>query len=245
MRTKVAAAAAALLLAAMCCQPTQAQVAHDASGTALCSTNTTPPLTCTTLTVGSGANRVLTVFVSYNSTAAISSSTVTWDGVSMGEPIVDVFSAGNFIGAAIYCLANPVSGNQTLSVNFSAGTLVSISAVAASFTGANQITPCQNTNTLLDFTGTTASLAVTSATNDIPIAMFVRNDGGGSNNGTTIFSSDAPGVADGLYSAYTTGVSSFTFTATAASQVWEAAGLDIASATAAISHRRLLLGVGQ
>lgn len=132
----------------------------------------------------SGTNRYLVVGILIQSSQTCTG--VTYGGVAMTN-LTSGSSSNVSTGETIYLwgLANPASGANNIVGSFSgAGTRVFI---ASSFTGAQQTTAVEATATPVNSTGTSASLSVTTITDNDWLVGFARastNTTAGSN--TTI-----------------------------------------------------------
>lgn len=124
---------ALLLFAAPC----EAAVTFDAGSTSVCVDNTTnaTSTTCSTITVGSGSNRVLICGISW--TATPTSPTVTWDSGGTNQAMTQITSNLNTRFNALYGLVNPTSGLKTLSIAWSNG-ITGTQTGCASYAGASQ-----------------------------------------------------------------------------------------------------------
>lgn len=174
------------IFAALCCLfagHAHAVVAFDAKQTAVCATTGSSPLTLTCTgtgspTVGSGSNRALGVMVVWTSTSANPTSiTGTWNGTSLGTILgTSTYSGSQAGGTGIFCLANPASGNNTLTVTATGSTVTELHSIAFSVTGADQTTPCQNYQGIGNqATSATPTIAVVSAVGDVPFAVIANN----------------------------------------------------------------------
>lgn len=112
----------------------------------------------------------------YNpSTGGTSISSVSYGGTSMGSPAVtQTVYAGNGI-LAIWVLANPPSGAQTVSVALNDGVGTNYGrAVAVTVTGSNTSTAIDSSNSATG-TGTAISAAVTSITGELALDCATPN----------------------------------------------------------------------
>ena len=228
----------------------QAAVAFDAKGTADC-TSTTATVTCSTLTIGAGgSNYALVAYVSYANNSLPTSVTATWNGTSMTRIGTLQYSSTLSIGTAVFCLPAPTSGSHPLVITIN-GTIASpeVHTIGASFTGADQTTPCKNATTLTDFSGTTGTLTVTSATGDIATGSWTQNFTTINTMSGTIIVTDDSGPNTGMYANYAPGAATVALTATAnGSASWQGTGIDIAAAGggggATSAGTMMLMGVG-
>lgn len=245
MRSKLALAALAFLSLCLC-GGAEAAVAHDATGTGVCVSGTSP-VSCTTLTVGSISNGALVVIIDYAAAAAQTAITATWNGTSMTR-IGGQFSVAHDNGTEMFCLVAPTAGAQTLTVTMTATSLSEIHVIGTSFSGADQTTPCKNFTSATDQTATTGSLTVTSTTGDQTVAVQSQGDDAISSVNNTQIVIDNSGPLISISGNYASGSSTVAMTATAGSSVpWQMSGLDVAAASGggAVFHSRLLRDVGQ
>src|SRR6266704_1597828 len=117
-------------------------VAFDASGhidTGATTTATT--LSGTPITVGSGSNRALAVFLAFGQSSSLPTGiTVTWDAGGSNQAMTAVTGAsvlGTGLDTGIwYALVNPVSGAKTCTASWTGGRACIMSAI--SVTGVDQ-----------------------------------------------------------------------------------------------------------
>lgn len=164
-----------------------AVVAFDSKQTVACTTTGASPLTLTCTgtgspTVGSGSNRALAVMVVWTSTGANPTAIVgTWNTI---QPLGTILGASAYSGSmsggtGIFCLANPASGNNTLTITATGSAVSELHSIAFSVTGADQTTPCQNYQGIGDqATSATPTIAVVSAVGNIPFAVIANNNVG-------------------------------------------------------------------
>lgn len=131
----------------------------------------------TSLTISqtcSGSDRVLLVFAScLNSTNHLASATVTYNGVSMGSPIVTPHAdaASNFLYAWI--LVAPDTGTHDVVITPSAGAY--LDAYAASFTGVDQSTPSDGSAKVGNlYVGSPVSTSITTSAGGFAVDMLCR-----------------------------------------------------------------------
>lgn len=193
-----------------------AVVAFDSKQTAVCATTGASPLTLTCTgtgspTVGSGSNRALGVMVVWTSTSANPTSiTGTWNGTSLGTILgTSAYSGSMAGGTGILCLANPATGNNTLTITATGSTVSELHVSSFSVTGADQTTPCQNYQGISNQTTTTTpTIAVVSAVGDIPFAMIASNNASFTScSPTQLITDDVVGPNFGFGSAYGVGAS--------------------------------------
>ncbi|MDI3561281.1 hypothetical protein [Bradyrhizobium sp. Arg816] len=198
--------------------------------------STTSYSSASVITVGSGSNRALVVFLMFvfaGGSGLPTGISVTWNGVSMtpitGATFSDV-TAGTSIIA--YGLVNPASGANTLAASWTGARFASVGAI--SFTGVDQ------TGGATSFAhgagnhgnaGGNATVTVTSATGNITAAAYT-NDGGSSFTATSATQDFVDATSDCAMN-HTAGSASNTMTATQGSTNWVAAGVDVVAAAAA------------
>lgn len=194
--------------------PAWAAVAFDSKQTAVCATSGTSPLTLTCTgtgspTVGSGSNRALAALVVWTSTGANPTSiTGTWNGTSLGTILgTSAWSGSMSGGTGLFCLANPAAGNNTLTITATGSAVSELHTSSFSVTGADQTTPCQNYQGIGDqATSTTPTIAVVSATGDIPFSIIANNSAPFTSCGPTqLLIDDVVGPNFGFGSAYGVG----------------------------------------
>jgi hypothetical protein len=130
------------------------------------------------ITVGSGTNRALLVFLQFG--AVVSSVSVTWDSGGTNQAMTNIVSAtesDNLGQAYLFGLVAPTSGQKTLSVSWT--TSASFTCGEASFTGADQTggaTTFKNTNTFVGNNPSPMTITVTTANGDMAVASFAANN---------------------------------------------------------------------
>lgn len=141
-------------------------VTFDASG--FTANSGASPSTSTPITVGSGSNRALVVYVGQR-TGALGTISVTWNGTSMSSLGTDAANG------QIFGLVNPASGANNLVVTFSGGGTVSIGAL--SVTGADQTGGSTTFHGFTTVSGAMDPTAVTvsSANGEIAFAGFITS----------------------------------------------------------------------
>ncbi|MET4788280.1 hypothetical protein ABIF64_000458 [Bradyrhizobium japonicum] len=189
------------------------------------------------ITVGSGSNRALVVFLMFvigGGSGLPTGISCTWNGVAMtaitGATFSDV-TAGTSIIA--YGLVNPASGANTLSASWTGARFTGVGAI--SFTGVDQ------TGGATSFAhgagnhgnaGGNASVTITSATGNITAAAYT-NDGGGAFTSTSPTQDYVESTTSNSAMNHTAGSASNTMTATPNTTNWVAAGVDVVAAAAA------------
>lgn len=127
------------------------------------------------LTVGSGANRILWVGFIVNSTVTLV-STVTYAGAVMTATGNSPVNGGQDL--YLFYLANPASGANNVVITM-LGIVTEIHACAASYTGASQ-TGIPDSITSIAGSGTSATLTTTTVANNSWIVGVFRNNATGS-----------------------------------------------------------------
>jgi hypothetical protein len=214
-------------------------VAFDAQGHVDAASNTT--VSGTPITVGTGTNRVLCVGLHFQGTAGLPTGiSVTWDVGGTAQVMTAITGAsgndtaqGSTDSVIWYGLVAPTSGTKTLTASWTGARISSMGAVSftgADQTGGNTTFPHGAANTV---NGTTATVTVTSATNNMTVAMHAE-DGG------TTFSAVSPTSAfidNGTISTavnYTAGNASNVMTATlVVANAAQSCGFDILAGGAA------------
>lgn len=212
-----------LLVFALCLAsaPAWAAVAFDSKNTVACNGTGTSPetLTCTSTkspTVGSGSNRALAVMALWVSSGGNPTVTGTWNGTSLGTILgTSAFSGGQSGGTGIFCLANPASGNNTLTITATGTGVAELHAISMSVTGADQTTPCQNYQGIGDqASSSTPTVTVTSATGDIAFGMVANNATFFTSCGPTQLLFDTTGPNFGYGGSYGAGASTVAISCT-------------------------------
>ncbi|UPT97249.1 hypothetical protein J4G48_0003440 [Bradyrhizobium barranii subsp. apii] len=213
---------------------------HDGNG----GSSSTSYSSSTVITVGSGSNRALVVYLMFvfgGGSGLPTGISVTWNGVAMtpitGASFSDV-TAGTSIIA--YGLVNPASGANTLSASWTGSRFTSVAAI--SFTGVDQ------TGGATSFAhgagnhgnaGGNASVTVTSATGNITAAAYT-------NDGSSTFTATSPtqdfvDLTSNSAMNHTAGSASNTMTATQGGTNWVAAGVDVVAAAADVLMGQILM----
>lgn len=234
----------ALLFALLLTVAVHAQVAFDAVSSNTVSSNTGTTLTWTHTPVGT-PTAVAVEVMNYNGGPTVSS--VKYGSATLTQAVTQAIGTSS---VAIYCVPNPPSGAQTVTITFS-GTGSYTQGAAITVTGSNTSTCFDGTNSA-GGTGTAATVTVTGGTsNDLVVDMVGNNNGqtatvGG---GQTSRFSNLAASANETSGSTKPGASSVTMSWTiAASSPWgeiaasfEAAGSPPPSG----APTRSLLGVGQ
>lgn len=135
-------------------------ITHDRTSTSVL-TNTANPLTWTH-TVGTSSNRLLTVCLqTRNTTAPVTVTGVTANGVSLTSVRSDSFTGANSLHTSLWRLIAPSSGANTIVATFSAAPSNWGVGASSSFSGVEQVAPVDAVGGS-NGTGTAVSLAVTS-----------------------------------------------------------------------------------
>lgn len=228
------------------CLPARAAVTFDANATAPCGSATVAVtnINCSTLTVGTGANRALVCLIIWN--GATSAITLTWDNGGTNQTMTAITngSATNGAKVSLYGLVAPTSGAKQLRATWTTLRVVEVNCVSyagADQTGGNTTFPNGANAT---GTSTTASVTITSAVGDAVVAVH------GTNGACTCFTAvnqtqlfiDNTNVDSAANRA--AGAASVALTATlSASAAWASAGTSIKAFPCTPSLT--LLGVGR
>lgn len=235
-----------------------AQVAFNAVGTVDCTANGvlgTTGFTCSTLTVGGGANRALVVQITF-SAKTITGLGCVWDSGGTNQSMTAIpgasgASAGTAGFVNFFGLVAPTSGAKTLKCTWDA-TASDYTVIGLDYTGVNQTGGATSFPNGACATGnsTTASLALTSALNNQTVA------GAGANNTissvstqTSLYIDNVPTNVSGSASRETAagGAASVTHTWAVVSTQWVVCGTDIQAAAGGggCTPTLALLGVGR
>lgn len=210
-------------------------VAVDATGTEQ-HASSVALLDYTGITVGSGSNRALIVIFGIDAGTLATGVSATWDNTGTPQTMTQIASitnAGSVTSTYVYGLRNPTAGNKTLRIAWTNSN--EISACAISFTGVDQTSdalafPHSNTST---GSSATASLAITSATGNIPVTSVTTINVPSAPNQTQIYLNttlvDSYGAQRGTGAATVT----FNWTITPSGQ-WLMAGCDVAQAATTV-----------
>lgn len=131
---------------------------------------TNPSFTCHNIT---GTDRLLIVTVAVNMNIPTVPTSVTYNGVTMGSPVVNQLSPVNgYLRYLSYVIVAPATGANVIAVT---SDLAVYLITATSYTDVNQSTP---TDTWATNTGqtTTATVDVSSAVGDTVFAAVAQND---------------------------------------------------------------------
>jgi len=125
----------------------------------------------------SGSDRLLLVWVYFDRGAgAYYTSALTYNGSALTQ--VGTFTVGTAGYGELWALVNPASGTNTLSATYSnAGPTAKVAIRALSYNGVNQTTAYGTLATSAG-TSTTATVNVTSATDELVVSGVVSNEGG-------------------------------------------------------------------
>lgn len=144
-------------------------IAFDASsnGTISGSSSITVAHTCT------GANLALVVAAACpNSSDFLSGATVTYNGVSMGSPRVSVSSFASLV-VYVWVLAAPATGTHNIVITPTSSAFIDL--IAASFTGVDQTTPVDATNSGTNgFAVSPFSTSITVSAGGVAVDMFSK-----------------------------------------------------------------------
>lgn len=216
-------------------------VAFDAKQVAQVHTSGATSLDATNLTVGSGSNRVLLVYLAFATTTTLPTAvTVTWDNGGTNQAATLIVTADSAVGVGgaserlqLYGLVNPIAGNKTLHVAWTNS--VELFLESASFTGADQTGGATTFahNNSASGTGTSASVTITSATGNIATAVFATADTFSSLNNTTLYTDNAAGSFISAGANYAAGAASVALSGVVGtSNTWGVVGCEIVAAAA-------------
>lgn len=151
--------------------PAWGAVVVDNTSTA--STVDTPSDTLSWSHTTSGSDRVLIVGLAGTGYGheTFTSCTATYNSVSMTSATAFANSNNDGIGLQIFSLVNPASGSNTVAIDCSGIAPMNMTAVAVSFTGANQSTPTGTVATLNSGSDDVPTVDVSSATGDVVFAI--------------------------------------------------------------------------
>jgi len=208
-------------------------VTVDATGTKLIGGSSVASINYTGITVGSGSNMVLIVTLVLGASASTSAWAATWDSGGTNQAMTllksQVTSTSGVATAVIFGLRNPTSGNKTLHLTWTGSQFPVVCAI--SFTGVDTTSDAAAFPNAV--AGTTSSLAVTSATGDIPVGLIGAAGSLTSLNQTSIYLDKTTSGADSAASR-AAGASTVTFTATGATGSIAMVGVDIAQSVASV-----------
>ncbi len=217
-------------------------VAFDAKTSTITNVNGVATLTVSNLTVGSGANRAMEILLWFSVHPLPSGIVATWDsgGTNQAMTAVANTSSDNSVltgSTIIYGLIAPTSGNKNLVVSWTGN--AEAHAAAISFTGVNQTSvavafPNGNTNVHTTSTASPTSVAITSATGNMAVAMHLQNVAVFDSTNATTLAIDSTGPNLAIAANYDSGAATVTLTAAFSGPgVWSAAGNDVLAAGAA------------
>ena len=187
----------------------------------------------TGITVGSGSNRALVLFMTFGANVSGDTFTATWDSggtnqtmTLIGKGQENTWSRWSYA----WGLIAPTSGNLTLAVSWT--TSSDARACAADVTEADQtggVTTFRNFTTANGNTAT-PTVSITSASGNIPMACCVNSDGAVTARSNTTIGEGTSGDPP-LWSQYDAAASGTTvFTWSMTSNTWGAIGFDIVAA---------------
>lgn len=209
-------------------------VAFDAKATAQGAfTAKATPADCTTLTIGSGANRALVALIGTGNTA-LTGVTCIWDPAGTNQAMTLIRSdIANVRGVAyLYGLVAPTSGNKTIRFAWTGGGTTDIVVDGVAWTGVDQTggaTSFPNGATAKSSTTTaSAAVTITSATGDAAIAISVNDTNiYNTHSQTLVFEEDTLNDI-GACGSRAAGAASVTFTDVIASTAdWVSSGCSI------------------
>ena len=205
-------------------------VALDANATSHAEGNSLTTIDLTTLTVGSGQNRLLLAQLAVsNSASAIS---LTWDPAGANQSLTLTHSGGNSSSHKIYLysLLNPTPGNKTLRASWTTASGVQLNAT--SFTGVNQTGGATTFPNNASTTGggtSPSTVNITTAVGNATVSASVASSGGQSSlNKTQLYLDNQNN--NGVISAAQYALSSSTSESHSMNQAfanWAMIGLDI------------------
>lgn len=219
--------------------------------------NTTPPVDITNfMTVGSGSNRAMVLYVDCGSNGAglPAGFALTWDQGGTNQTPTQITgtlapNTGNGGTCALYGLLAPTSGLKTLRVNWTSGTN-EFHVAAVTFTGVDQTSPAVafphgNKVSHPTLTAGPASVTITSTSGNMVVGGFAQNGAPwGAISGTTIAKDDITGPNEGVAANWDNGAATVTLTAAfTGTTFWDAIGCDVLAAggAAAIAAKQLII----
>jgi hypothetical protein len=221
----------------------QAQVVFDANSTAdVGSSTAVSSLSNSNLTIGSGNNRALIAQVALGNNIVTVSSCV-WDAIGANQSLTLIKrQTDTASGIELWGLVNPVSGNKTLTCNFS-GSVAFDSLNGLSFTGVNQT---GGITTFYNSAGTTgsstaSSITIASATGDAIVEIGMTTQIASAPTQTQVYLDNT----NGGYGQRAAGAASVSFGWTITPTApWVEATTAIKAASGVIEHNLSLMGVG-
>lgn len=181
----------------------------------------------------SGSDRALIVGVVLASSAdGAINTTATYNGVSMNSVAGEVHSNAATMGyAEMFVLANPASGTNTVSVTITGATVEGLECGSVSFTGADQANPIAHQATATG-NSTSATVAVTSATDNMVVDLVACGTSIGASNQTSrwLLNRNSSTAAGNGAQATAPGAASVTMTRTIPTEFWSIIAADIAAA---------------
>ena len=196
---------------------------------------------------GTATNGYLTVQTLIQSNQTVTG--VTYNSVAMSQLVTRAGGAEETL--YLWGLANPTTGTNDIVVSVSgAGTLV---VDAALYSGAQQTTAVEATNNTSGGAATSASISVTTITDNDWLVGYFRGHGGGAftaGSNTVVRTAAGEGTRQMVDSgADQTPAGAFSLNVTMSSQAWEAMAFALKPSPAAVAsiplHNQTLLGVGQ
>ena len=225
----------------------QAQVVFDANSTAAAGGSSVTSLSNTTLTIGSGSNRALIAQSGYGS-RTLSITSCVWDPTGANQSLTLIrkqVHPSSGLSAELWGLVNPVSGNKTLTCNYS-GSVPFGSLNGLSYSGANQTggaTTFYNSNSTTGTSSSTTNVTISSTTGDAAVEVGIIGQNDSAFTQTLVFDVNS---SFGGYGQRAAGAASVSFGATSTpAGAWvEVATAINAAAVAATEHNLSLIGVG-
>lgn len=210
-------------------------VAFDASSYVTSASAGVTTIDLTTLTIGSGSDRVLVAGLLCDKSSTPTGITIVWDPAGTNQSLTAITAAleSGTRYAVLFGLVNPTSGNKTLRASWTNNEQVIL--LGASFTGADQTGGDTTFPNGASATGAAnpATINVTSAANNMVLAAFVSDGGsftGTDTPGTNFFADNSQTIINGAAS-YQAGASTVTMNAgqNAANSTWQVATDIVAS----------------
>jgi hypothetical protein len=183
----------------------------------------------------SGSNRFLVVGVALGSYGATITMSATYNGASMTSAGFVNSDGTDVSGVQLFYLLAPPVGSHTVQVTLSGGT-ADLEAGSISFTGVNQTTPVTNIESNYG-SGTSASVAVPSATGDMVVDAIANGSAIASSGQTLRWLKNQNGNTTGGNGAQSTaaGASSVTMSYLMVDDWWGMIAMDIVSSTRSIT----------
>lgn len=204
-------------------------VAIDSNSGVTSDTSAATAANLATFTVGSGASRLLLVFLAFDRTTT-TGRTVSWDSAGTPQPMTLLAgqdASDNSTRVEIWGLLTPTSGNKNLAVTWTVSAECIIEIV--SFTGADQSALATTISNVTQTTASTAnpSRAITSATgNYTAAAMSSAAFNASALNQTQVANVSGAGAVNEIAS-IAVGAATVTHTFTQSACAWGMIGLNV------------------